>query len=322
MTRKQYQIVVLDDVWLNKVQQNRLELLGELISYPSPPKNRQEVIERLAIADIVLISEVPLDEGLLRSANQLRLISLWSSGYNHVDVESARSLGIKVCNAPGCSANAIAEHTISCVIYFVHRMSEADSHVRQGSYSWDAFVTPELRSQTFGVIGLGEIGSRVAEIANAIGCRVISTTRRPSLERAAHHNVTFVDLDTLLSESNVISINCALTSETDDLVGIDEFRKMKQQPILVNTARGRIINQNALVQALRGRLIRAAILDVLRDEPPDPSNPLFRMENILFTPHSAGSSIQAFECLSDTCVRNVERFIVGNPQNIVWSNKT
>jgi glycerate dehydrogenase len=301
-------IVTLNEIWLNDEQQARLAAHGDLKLHDNIPLNRKELLERLTEANIVLLSEVHLDSAALKAASHLEMISLWSAGFDTVDIQAARELGITVCHAPGCSATKIAEHTLATAIYFIHKLNEADQHVRQGGFSWEPFRTPELRGQTLGVIGFGRIGARVAEYAKALGCRVIAYTRHPSPERAARLEVSFVDLDTLL---------IALTAETAGLIGPRQFSQMKRRPILINTARGQILDQEALVEALQSGQIRAAALDVLRDEPPDREEPLLKMDNVILTPRSGGSSIQTFECLSELCVQNIEAFLAGRPQHVL-----
>ncbi|GIK41569.1 MAG: glycerate dehydrogenase [Chloroflexota bacterium] len=315
-------IMVLGAISLNGHQQTRLAAHGDLKFHQQLPSNRAALLELLEDVNIALLYEVPLDSDLLKAARHLEMISLWSAGFDNVDLKAARELGITVCHAPGCSATAIAEHTIAAAIYFTHRLAEADRHVRAGGYSWEAFNTPELRGQTFGIIGLGRIGTRVAEYALALGCRVIAYTRRPSPERAAALDLAFVELKTLLRESDIISLNIALTPETAGLIGQKEFAQMERRPILINTARGKVVDQTALLTALERGQIRAAALDVLCEEPPDVNEPLLKLENVLLTPHSAGSSRQAFECLSELCVQNVEAFLAGKPQYVITLSTT
>ena len=310
-------IVTLNEVWLNDEQQARLTAHGDLSLYNDLPSSREALLDRLAGANIVLLSEVHLDSAALKAASDLEMISLWSAGFDTVDILAARELGITVCHAPGCSAVKIAEHTLAAAIYFIHKLGQADQHVRQGGFSWEPFRTPELRGQTFGVIGFGRSGARVAEYAAALGCKVIAYTRNPSPERAAQQGVLFVDLETLLRESDVISVNIALTPETAGLIGRTQFSQMKRQPILINTARGQVLDQTALVEALQSGQLRAAALDVLRDEPPDIEDPILQMDNVILTPRSGGSSIQTFECLSELCVQNIEAFLAGRPQHVL-----
>ncbi len=310
-------ILVLGAISLNESQQARLATHGELKFQPQLPSNRAALLELLAEVNIALLYEVSLDSDLLKAARHLEMISLWSAGFDNVDLKTARELGITVCHAPGCSATAIAEHTIAAAIYFTHRLGEADPHVRAGGYSWEAFTTPELRGQTFGIIGLGRIGARVAEYALALGCRVMAYTRRPSPEWGNTPDFIFVTLETLLQESDIISLNIALTPETAGLIGQKEFAQMERRPILINTARGKVVDQTALLTALQTGQIRAAALDVLREEPPDVTDSLLKLENVLLTPHSAGSSRQAFECLSELSVQNIEAFLAGKPQYVV-----
>ena len=310
-------IVTLNEIWLNDEQQARLAAHGDLKLHDDLPSSREALLDRLAEANIVLLSEVHLDSAALRAASHLEMISLWSAGFDTVDIRAARELGITVCHAPGCSATKIAEHTLATAIYFIHKLGQADQHVRQGGFSWEPFRTPELRGQTLGVIGFGRSGARVAEYAVALGCKVIAYTRNPSPERAAQQGVLFVDLETLLRESDVISVNIALTPETAGLIGRTQFSQMKRQPILINTARGQVLDQTALVEALQSGQVRAAALDVLRDEPPDIDDPILQMDNVILSPRSGGSSIQTFECLSELCVQNIEAFLAGRPQHVL-----
>jgi phosphoglycerate dehydrogenase-like enzyme len=313
------EIVTLNTIWLNDDQRARLQALGRLTLHDALPASRAELLARLEPAEIVMLSEVHLDREALQAAPRLKMISLWSAGFDTVDIQAARDLNITVCHAPGCSATAIAEHTLAVAIYFTHRLREADQHVRQGGFSWEPFNTPELFGQTVGVVGFGRIGRRVAEYALALGCRVLAHTRNPSPERAAGLDVQFVDLKTLLEASDVISINVALTPETAGMIGSREFGWMARRPILVNTARGQIIDQDALRAALQTGQIRAASLDVLAEEPPAANEPLLKMENVLFSPRSAGASQQTFTCLSELCVRNIEAFLAGTPQHVLTS---
>ena len=311
------EIVALNEIWLNDDQRARLAALGNLRLHEEIPATRDELLARVAPADIVLLSEVHLDRAALQSASRLKLVSLWSAGFDTVDIQAARELGITVCHAPGCSATKIAEHTLAVAIYFIHRLSEADRHVRHGGFRWEPFNTPELRGQTFGIVGFGRIGARVAQYANALGCRVMAHTRHPSPARAAGLKVEFVELETLLEQGDVISINVALTPETAGMIGPREFERMRRRPILVNTARGPILDQAALLAALRSGQIRAAALDVLQDEPPAAGEPLLALDNVLLSPRSAGASIQTFECLSELCVQNVEAYLAGKPQHVL-----
>ena len=310
-------IVVIDGVPLSDDQLKRIDALGNLRLHKYPPSNPNELIERLADAHITLVSEVRLDKDILRASSHLQMISLWSAGYDHVDIQSAAELGITVCHAPDCTATAIAEQTVGVALYFLQRLGEADRHVRQGGYSWEKFITPEFHSQVFGILGLGNIGTRVAEYAQRLGAKVLTHTLTPSNVGAKRLGIKIVELQALLQQSDIISINTALTPRTAGIIGTKEFGQMGRRPILINTARGKLVDQSALLQALRMGQIRAACLDVLADEPPDPQDPLLHMENVLFTPHCSSATIQGFGAQSELCVQNVEAFLSGKPQNVV-----
>ena len=310
-------LVVVDGVPLSCEQLKRLEALGGLRVHEQAPANRNELLKCLEGAHIILLSEARLDGEILRACSHLQMISLWSAGYDHVDIQGAAELGITVSHAPGCTATAIAEHTIGVALYFLQRLGEADRHVRQGGYAWERFITAEFHRQVFGILGLGTIGTRVAEYARRLGAEVLAHTRHPSNERAERQGVTFVDLEALLQQSDIISLNTALTTRTAGMIGAREFAQMGRHPILINTARGKLIDQRALLQALRMGQIRAACLDVLANEPPDPQDPLLKMENVLFTPHCSSATSQGFGAQTELCVQNVEAFLSGKPQNVV-----
>ena len=270
--------------------------------------NPQQIEMSCSNATRVPISscEARLDGEILRACSHLQMNSLWSAGYDHVDIQGAAELGITVSHAPGCTATAIAEHTIGVALYFLQRLGEADRHVRQGGYAWERFITAEFHRQVFGILGLGTIGTRVAEYARRLGAEVLAHTRHPSNERAESRGVTFVDLEALLQQSDIISLNTALTTRTAGMIGAREFAQM-----------GNLIDQRALLQALRMGQIRAACLDVLADEPPDSQDPLLKMENVLFTPHCSSATSQGFGAQTELCVQNVEAFLSGKPQNVV-----
>ena len=308
-------IVVVDSVMLGEDQLARLRKLGHLVVYDRPPADRTQLMIRISQAHVLLVSEAVLDRAMIEHAENLEMISLWSSGFDHVDVRAARERGIAVCHAPGCTTDAIAEHTIAVALYFLHKLGEADRHVRGGEYAWDRFITSELRAQTFGVIGLGRVGTQVAQRARLLGSKVLAHTRSP--QKAEEVGAVAVDLETLLRQSDIITVNLSLVPETEFAIAAPQFELMSRQPIFINTARGKIVDQPALAEALRSGRVRAAALDVLHTEPPDPDDPLLKMSNVLLTPHCSSATLQGFEAQSDLCVQNVEAFFAGRPQNIV-----
>ncbi len=310
-------IAVVDMVTMNQDQLDRLRSLGQVAVYADDPKDTAEIIHRIGESEIAITGYTPLNGKVIRTAPNLELISLWSVGYNHIDLGEASSRGVVVCNARGATAVSVAEHAIAMVLALAKRLPEADMHVRQGGYDWGAFRAMELAGKTLGIIGTGSIGSYVAKLARGFGCRVIAFTRHPSPERAARLGIEYVLLDTLLKESDIICICVSLNSETEDMIGRAEFEKMSRQPILVNIARGRVLDQTALLHALRVGQISGAGLDVLAQEPPPADEALLREKNVILTPHMAATTPETMVNLTRICIDNIVAYLQGTPQNVV-----
>jgi D-3-phosphoglycerate dehydrogenase len=196
----------------------------------------------------------------------------------------------------------------------------ADARLRQGKSDWRCYVGRQLMGKTMGVIGLGKIGMRVIQIAQGLNMNVICNTSHPSPEREKTLGVKFVDLDTILRESDVVSLHVPLTPETEHMIGAAELAKMKPSAILINTARGKIIDEAALAEALKDKMIAGAGLDVFEREPLPLDSPLVSLKNVILTPHIAFLSEEAMDELTYVCVENVEMFLKGTPQNVVNSS--
>ena len=310
-------ISVIDNLVIDADQLERLHSLGEASVYSSKAADEKEILERIGEAEIVVISATPISAQVIREAPNLELIAIWSTGYNHVDVDEASKQSVLVCNVPGGTARSVAEHGIALMLALAKRLREADLFVRHGGYAWDAFSATELAGKTCGVIGTGSIGSQIAKMARGIGMRVLAYTKHPSEERAARLGVEFVGLEQLLEESDVICLSTVLTPETEGMIGAEQFSRMKRRPILVNVARGQLIDQNALVDALNSGQISGAGLDVLDKEPPEKDEPLLAEERVILTPHMGSNTPEAMANLTNKCLDNVAAYIAGNPQNLV-----
>jgi len=278
-------------------------------------------MQRIDGAQIVVVSEAKVPAAAIESCPQLEMISLWSTGYDHIDLKAARRRGVVVCNVPDYAAYSVAEHAMAMALALAKRLPRADAHVRSGLFSWQAVRGMELHGKTVGVVGTGAIGSRFASLAQGFGCRVIATTLHPAPERARGLGVEYVDLVTLLKESNIISLHAPQTPATQGMLGQAEFELMEKQPILINTARGGLIDPEALLWALEEGKIQGAGLDVLWEEPPYPDDPLYRRllekENVILSPHCGSNTKGAFRLLTDTCLDNIAHYLAGRPNNVV-----
>lgn len=305
-----------DDVDLNIFEQ-----FGEVIRYHKSDPN--ENASRIADADIIIANKVPMNEFTLAQAENLKLICLTATGTNNVDFDYTNSRNIVVTNVSGYSTQSVIQHTFAIFFYLYEKLSFYDTYVKSGNYiQSDIFshFNPklnELYGKTWGIIGLGEIGRGVAEVAKMFGCQVIYYSTSGNNNNS---NYTQVDLDTLLKNSDIISIHAPLTNATNDLIGEEQLRKMKKSAILLNLGRGPIINEYALTKALKEDWIAAAGLDVLTVEPMLISNPLYEIQDstkLLITPHIAWATVEARQRVTREVYQNILAFQNGEVRNVV-----
>lgn len=294
---------------------------GEITVYRNT--TAEDVAERVKEADIIIANKAPLNETTLKNAQKVKLICEFATGYDNVDLAYCKSRGIKVANVVNYSTDAVAQHTFALCLYILEKLHHYDAYVKSGEYaSQDRFSNfdipyTELAGKTWGIIGMGNIGRKVAEIAKAFGCHVIfySVTGKSSCTEYEQ-----VDFDTLLRESDVLSLHCPLSDITRNLINLDALKKMKKTAILINVARGPVVNDEDLYTALMENYILGAGLDVTGTEPMKDSNPLSKIKDsnrLIITPHMAWASIEARErCVSETC-KNIEAFLKGENRNIV-----
>ncbi len=295
---------------------------GEMIVYPNTT-TPEEIRERAAEADIIIANKARLNKETLDSAPNLKLICETATGFDNVDLEYCKSRGIQVRNVKGYSTTMVAQHTFALALTLAHHMPYYDNFVKSGAYSaQDKFSYfdmsfHELDGKTWGIIGMGNIGKRVASIAKAFGCRVIfySPTGKSTVTEYEK-----VDFDTLLKESDILSLHCPLSDITRHIIDADAFKKMKKSAILVNVARGAVIDQKALREALDSNEIMAAGLDVLEGEPMAKDNPLadFKDSNrLIITPHIAWCAVETRTRLLDDVKENIRTFLKGEDRNVV-----
>ncbi|MCF8246188.1 MAG: D-2-hydroxyacid dehydrogenase [Saprospiraceae bacterium] len=316
-------IVILDGYTANPgdLSWAPLEALGHLTVFDRTPPNL--VAERAANADIVLTNKAAFDAATLAQLPKLRLVSVLATGYNVVDVAAARELGVTVCNVRGYAANAVAQHVFALILAITNRIAEHNQHTAEGGWAasldWSYTLTPiwELAGKTMGIYGFGQIGQRVADIAQAFGMRVVATHKHPERDRRA--GVDFVSFDELLSQSDILSLHAPLSPENQGIVNLNSLAQMKPSALLINTGRGGLIVEADLKTALETGLIAGAGLDVLTEEPPRKGSPLIGLSNCLVTPHNAWATREARQRMIEESAENVRAFLAGWPRNLVGS---
>ncbi len=279
----------------------------------------QEVAERIKDADIVLCNKTPMTADNLKDAKNLKYIGLFATGFNNIDLEYTSTHGITVCNVPSYSTEAVAQQTFALLLEIVNRTHDYNDLVKKGDWvksrTFSFFPLPmlELSGKTMGIVGYGSIGRRVADLAKAFGMKVLVFKRRP----VDDPTVTFVSLDELLRQSDVVSLHCPLNADSADMMTAENFGKMKKGAVFINTARGGLVDENALKEALTSGHLLGAGLDVLRQEPMSPDCPLLGVKNCIITPHIAWAGLETRQRLMGVVVSNIEGFLNGQPKNTV-----
>ena len=291
---------------------------AEAVYFDTLPGSPDRLIERVRDAEVVINirSSSKFGEEVFRHTPGLRLLSLWGTGTDNVDLAAAVRHGITVTNTPGVSAFSVAEHTLALMLAVARGIPAQDTAVRAGR--WPRGQGIELRGKTIGVIGLGAIGRRFAELCRAIGMRVIAWTMRPN----PAPGFELVEFEPLLRTSDVVSIHLRLSPQTEGLIGERELRLMKKTAILLNTARGAIVDEPSLIDALLTHRIAGAGLDVFSNEPLPAGHALTKLDNVALTPHLAGITPEALEAGLQMAVTNVWSFLEGRPVNVIVAPHT
>lgn len=314
-------IVVLDGYTENPgdLSWEGLEQLGDLTVYDR--SSRDQVVERIGNAEIVLVNKVQLTKEIMEHTTNLKYIGVLATGYNVVDVEAAKAKGITVTNIPTYGTDGVAQYAIALLLELCHRIGEHSTTVFAGDWTtnadWCYWNSPqmELAGKTIGIIGYGRIGQKVGAIAAALGMTVIANDRSHTEGIVACAKM--VDLDQLFSESDVISLHCPLFPETKGLINKETIAKMKDGVYIVNDSRGQLINEADLRDALNSGKVGGAAVDVVSTEPIKQDNPLLEAKNMIITPHMAWASREARARLMAIAVENVEKFQAGTPVNVV-----
>ena len=315
-------MVVLDGYTENPgdLSWDSLREFGELTVYDRTG-SEDEVIERIGDAQVVFVNKVPISKRVLEACPNIRFISVLATGYNVIDCRAAAEKGIPVSNVPTYGTAAVAQFAIALLLEVCHHVAHHSQAVHQGRWAsnpdwcfWDSPLI-ELQGKTMGIIGFGRIGQATGRIARALGMRVLATGSRPCPEGEAIAEYT--DLDTLLANSDVIALHCPLFPETAGIINRETIAKMKDGVILLNSARGGLVVEQDLADALNSGKVAAAGLDVVSTEPIQGDNPLLKAKNCIITPHIAWGSKESRQRIMDCTVKNVQAFLAGKPVNTV-----
>jgi len=311
-------IAILNEFAFSDEQLNKLKGLGKVTVFDDTVSECQAK-RHLNGVDIAIVEgfKAPLNNRVLAQADSLKFLSLSSTAYHFIDLEFASRRGIIVANIPGFSTEAVAEHTIALMFAVIRRIPIGDREVRENGLVITAsendgrFLGFDIKGKTMGVLGLGSIGTRVAELGLALGMKVVAYNRTPR----KIPNVMMLSLDEVLKISDIVSVNLALTHETEYIISQRELNLMKQSAVLINTAAAPHIDEQALSKALIEKRIFGAGLDLLTTEGAE--NPLFALDNIVLSPHAGWWTKEAQENLRAMIIANVESFIIGKPLNVV-----
>lgn len=317
-------IVVLDGYTENPgdLSWGGLEKLGEVTVYDrTPVDDNAEIIRRIGDAEAVYTNKTPLDSEVLAACPNIKFVGVLATGYNVVDVACAKEKGIPVCNVPTYGSDAVSQFAIALLLEICHHIGHHSQTVKEGKWQncidwcyWD-YPLIELAGKTIGIIGFGRIGQRTGAIAKALGMKVLAFDNHVHPAGAAIAD--YVDLDTLLAQSDVVALHCPLFPSTEGIINKANIAKMKDGAILINNARGQLVVEQDLADALNSGKLAAAGLDVVSTEPIKGDNPLLRAKNCFITPHISWAPKEARQRIMDISVDNLAQFVAGKPVNVV-----
>lgn len=303
----------VEENFLIETAKGKLGASAEIEYFGERTSDTKELIKRGKAADVIVVSNLPLKKEVIEGCKNLKMISVAFAGVDHIDMDFCRQKGITVCNCAGYSNRAVSELVFGGVISLMRNIIKCDERTRNG-LTKDGLTGSEIFGKKFGIIGCGQIGKRVATIAEAFGCEVFVT------EHSQKVNLPFAKIktkDEIMAECDIISLHVPLNNDTRLLIGKKEISLMKKNAILVNTARGGVVDSCALAEALNEGKIGGAVVDVFENEPPiDKNHPLLSAKNTVLTPHVAFATNEALELRCETVFENVRSFIEGNPINI------
>ncbi len=284
------------------------------VAYPKDT-DPQVQIERAKDADILMIANMPLSGEVIRACKNLKFIDVAFTGVDHVDLDAAKEMGVKVSNAAGYSTQAVAEIALCMMLSLLRNIPQVEQRCRQGQTK-DGLVGCELRGKTVGIVGAGAIGCRTAELCHAFGCKVLGYKRHVTGKEPSF--IEFVSLDELLQKSDIVSLHCPINEESKHLINAQSIAKMKQGAYLINTARGPVVDSQALADALNSGYLAGAGIDVFEKEPPlSTDHPLLHSKNTIVTPHVAFASAESMIARAEIVFDNIQSYLDGNQKNII-----
>jgi glycerate dehydrogenase len=317
-------IVVLDGYTLNPgdLNWNGIEQFGALTVYDRTPYNTKDILKNIGDAEIIFTNKTPIGKEVLLNAKNLKYIGVLATGFNIIDIETAKQKSVIVTNVPDYSSVSVAQFTMALILELCHHIGAHHMAVQQGDwiqskdFSFWNFPLIELAGKTIGIFGFGKIGKATAKLAEAFGMHILVHNRTiyPEFES---NNLKFVPFDELLAKSDFLSLHCPLTPETKDIINKSSIAKMKQNAFLINTSRGPLINEKDVAEALNNNQIAGAALDVISKEPMEKNNPLLGTKNCIITPHIAWAPKEARQRLMQTTINNLRAFLEGSPKNVV-----
>ena len=308
-------IAVIDAVTVNDTQMERLKKLGNVKVYTEGAKSVEEIIERCKGVTIVISGWTNFSAETLKALNDTKLIALWSTGYDQIDLETASTCGIRVTNVRGYAKNAVAEIAVGLMLAVYRKIVLSDNDIKQGNnYDWHPFLGRELTGKTIGIIGFGAIGQKVARIAKGFDMTVLVHT--PSKSSGSTEDLSYVSKEELLKKSDIVTLHMPLTSKTQSYINKEALEMMKAQSILINTARGGLVDQEALVEALStGQLSGAGLDDILIDH--KSVDDLKQLDQVVLTPHIGFNTEEALIVKTDGCIDAIEAYLLGESINVL-----
>lgn len=277
-----------------------------------------EIAERVKDSEIILCNKCIMNKETLKNAGNVKYIGLFATGYNNVDIEYTNERNITVCNAGSYSTNAVAQHVFALILEHYNKVGEYNKFVKDGGWIHSEKFSPfkpmkEMDGRTLGIVGYGSIGKKVAKIAQAFDMKVLAYNRSPKKDES----VRFVEMDELLEKSDIVSIHCPLNSDSEKMCNKEFFAKMKDGALFINTSRGGVVDEQALIDAVKSKKVSGAGLDVVAVEPMEKHEEILDIDNIIITPHSAWAPVETRTRLVEIVKNNIKKWVAGDPVNVI-----
>lgn len=277
-----------------------------------------EIAERVKDSEIILCNKCIMNKETLKNAGNVKYIGLFATGYNNVDIEYTNERNITVCNAGSYSTNAVAQHVFALILEHYNKVGEYNKFVKDGGWIHSEKFSPfkpmkEMDGRTLGIVGYGSIGKKVAKIAQAFDMKVLAYNRSPKKDES----VRFVEMDELLEKSDIVSIHCPLNSDSEKMCNKEFFEKMKDGALFINTSRGGVVDEQALIDAVKSKKVSGAGLDVVAVEPMEKHEEILDIDNIIITPHSAWAPVETRTRLVEIVKNNIKKWVAGAPVNVI-----